>query len=125
MVVRLSVIAGVGLTAVLAIGARWLPLVFTPDQAVASRATAGLLLLAAAMVPAAVAFAHDGILIGAGDYRFLGLAAVGYLLAVAPLGVLTLTVDGLGIVGLWATIGVWMLLRAVVNDRRTRSILPA
>ena len=35
------------------------------------------------MLPGAVAFAHDGILIGAGDYRFLGRAAFGYLVAVS------------------------------------------
>ena len=40
------------------------------------------------MVPGAIAFAYDGVLIGAGDYRFLGRAALGYLLAVSPIGVI-------------------------------------
>jgi putative MATE family efflux protein len=123
-VVRLSIMAGAALTLLLALGAPVLPSVFSPDPAVASRATAGLLILAVSMVPAAVAFAHDGVLIGAGDYRFLGVAAVGYLVAVAPLGALTLAVEGLGIAGLWTTLAAWMLLRAVVNDRRTRHLLP-
>ena len=43
-----------------------------------------MLWLAALLVPAALAFAYDGVLIGAGDYRFLGLAALAYLVAVAP-----------------------------------------
>ena len=124
-VVRLSIITGSGLTVLLATGAAWLPAVFTPDTAVAERATSGLLILAISMVPAAIAFAHDGILIGAGDYRFLGVAAVAYLVAVAPLGVATLVVEGPGIAGLWLTLGTWMLLRSVVNDRRTRHLLPA
>ena len=64
-----------------------LPHAFTDDPAVISRATAVVLWLAALLVPGAVAFAYDGVLIGAGDYRFLGLAALGYLVAVAPLGV--------------------------------------
>ena len=83
--VRLSLVAGGVLSS------RWrrapvLPHLFTGDEAVADRATAALWWLAAMLVPAAVAFAYDGVLIGAGDYRFLGRAAFGYLVAVAPLG---------------------------------------
>ena len=87
-----------------------LPHAFSDDPAVLSRATAVLLWLALAIIPGSIAFAYDGVLIGAGDYRFLGLAAVGYLVAVSPLGVLTL-VAGLGIAGIWGTYALWMLLR--------------
>lgn len=124
-VVRLSVVTGLGLGGALAAAAPWLPMLFTPDPDVRSRATTALVILAASMVAAAVAFAHDGILIGAGDYRFLGFAAVGYLLATAPVLVLVLTVDGLGITGIWLAIAWWMLLRATVNHRRTRTRLSA
>ena len=79
--------------------------------------------LAVLLVPGAIAFAHDGILIGAGDYRFLGRAALGYLAAVAPLAVLILLVPELGIAGVWGALLLWMLLRAAVNDRRTRRVL--
>ena len=41
-----------------------------------SRATSALWFLAVMMFPAAIAFAHDGVLIGAGDYRFLGRGRV-------------------------------------------------
>lgn len=122
-VVRLSVLGGAALTVALIVVAGVLPRLFTPDTVVAERATWALLILGVSMVPAAIAFAHDGILIGAGDYRFLGLAALGYLVAVAPLGIATLVTSGPGIAGLWATIGVWMVLRAVVNHRRTRTLL--
>jgi Na+-driven multidrug efflux pump len=62
------------------------------------------------------------VLIGAGDYRFLGLAALGYLLAVVPLGVLTVATDA-GIAGIWASLGVWMAMRATCNHlRATRSV---
>lgn len=124
-VVRLSVLTGIGLGLLLAATAPWSPRVFSPDPEVVARAAVALWLLAAAMVPAAVAFAHDGVLIGAADYRFLGRIAVVYLLAVSPLGLVVLLVDGLGIAGLWTTLGIWMLLRAVVNHHRTRSVLPA
>src|SRR5690606_31694574 len=87
------------------------------------RAGDALLWLALIVVPGAIAFAHDGILIGAGDYRFLGLAAVGYLLAVTPLGIVTLLRPSFGIAGIWSGLLVWMVLRAIVNDRRTRRVL--
>jgi len=119
---RLSIITAAGLAAVLAALAPVLPRAFTADGAVADRATAVVLWLAAMLVPAALAFAYDGVLIGAADYRFLGLAAVGYLLAVTPLGAATLLTDG-GIAAIWGTLGVWMILRATVNHRRTAHLL--
>lgn len=121
--VRLSVIAGLGLGVIVASTSWLLPRAFSDDPAVVERATGALLWLAVAVVPGAVAFAHDGILIGAGDYRFLGLAAVAYLIAVAPFGVVTLLHPQLGIAGIWAGLLAWMILRAVVNDRRTRLVL--
>jgi putative MATE family efflux protein len=121
--VRLSLAAAVLVAVVLALAAPWLPRAFTGDGAVASRASGALGLLAVALLPAAVAFAHDGVLIGAGDYRFLGRAALGYLAAVTPLGLLVVALPGLGIGGLWAAFVVWMLLRAVVNHRRTAHVL--
>ncbi len=96
---------------------------FSSDPAVVSRATAGLLLLAVLLLPGAVAFAYDGVLIGAGDYRFLGRAAFGYLLAVLPIAAVVLAVPALGIVGIWIGLIVWMVLRALVNHLRTRAIM--
>ena len=75
-----------------------------------------------ALVPAAVAFAYDGVLIGAGDYRFLGVAAVAYLVAVVPLGAITVA-TGAGIAGIWGSLGVWMVVRAMCNHvRATRTL---
>ncbi len=121
--VRLSVWTGLGLGMVLATLAPVIPHVFSDDADVVSRATSALWWLAAAMLPGAVAFAHDGILIGAGDYRFLGRAALAYLLAVTPIGVLILLVPELGIAGIWAGLLIWMIIRATVNDRRTKVVL--
>jgi Na+-driven multidrug efflux pump len=120
--VRLSTIAGAVLAIGLAALAPVLPHAFSDDPAVISRATAVLLWLALALVPGAIAFAYDGVLIGAGDYRFLGLAALAYLVAVTPLGVITL-VAGLGIAGIWGTYALWMGLRAVFNHLRARHLL--
>ena len=122
-VVRLSIVVGLGMGAIVAVAAPFLPHIFTGDDDVADRATGGLWWLAVLLVPGAIAFAHDGILIGAGDYRFLGRAALGYLVAVAPLAVLILLVPELGIAGVWGALLLWMLLRASVNHRRTRRVL--
>jgi putative MATE family efflux protein len=120
--VRLSTIAGVVLAAILAVLAPVLPHAFSDDPAVISRATAVLLWLAVAIVPGAIAFGYDGVLIGAADYRFLGLAALAYLVAVTPLGIVTL-VAGIGIAGIWGTYTLWMLLRAVCNHVRSERVL--
>jgi len=121
--VRLAVIAGVGLGVVVASTSWLLPRAFSDDPAVVERATGALLWLAIAVVPGAVAFAYDGILIGAGDYRFLGRAAVGYLVAVVPFGLVTIVRPSLGIAGIWSGLVVWMVLRAVVGDRRAKRVL--
>ncbi len=122
-VVRLSIMVGLGMGVVVAVVAPLVPHLFTGDHDVVDRATSGLWWLAALLVPGAIAFAHDGILIGAADYRFLGRAALGYLVAVAPLAVIVLTVPELGIAGVWAGLLVWMVLRATVNELRTRAVL--
>jgi putative MATE family efflux protein len=119
---RLSLIVGAALALALAALAPVLPHAFSDDPAVVTRTTSVVLWLAVMLVPAALAFAYDGVLIGAGDYRFLGLAALGYLLAVVPLGVLTVATDA-GIAGIWASLGVWMAMRATCNHlRATRSV---
>ena len=123
--VTLSMIVGVGLGVLIAALSPLIPRIFSDDADVTGTATVGLLWLAVMMIPGAVAFAHDGILIGAGDYRFLGLAALGYLVAVTPIAVFTLLTPSLGISGIWGGLLLWMILRAVVNDRRTRHVLAA
>ena len=120
---RLSLWTGLGLAVILAALAPVIPHVFSDDAAVVERASGALWWLSVALVPGAIAFAHDGILIGAGDYRFLGRAAFGYLIAVSPIAVLVVLVPSLGIAGIWGGLLVWMTLRAVVNDRRTATVL--
>lgn len=117
-VVVLSLFAASIIATTLAIAAPLLARVFSSDPAVISRSTAGLLLLAVLMIPGAVAFAYDGVFIGAGDYRFLGRAALGYLLAVIPIAIAVLVTPSLGIVGIWGGLTFWMVLRAYVNHRR-------
>jgi MATE family, multidrug efflux pump len=118
----LSVFTGIGLAVLVAVAAPLLPHAFTGDAAVVSRATDALWWLAVLLVPGAIAFAYDGVLIGAADYRFLGLAALAYLIVVTPVGLAVLGLD-LGIAGIWAGLTLWMVIRAAVNHQRTRHLL--
>lgn len=123
---RLSAIVGAALAVITLALAPVLPHAFSDDPAVVARATGALWWLAALLVPGAIAFAYDGVLIGAGDYRFLGFAAFGYLVVVAPFGALILVTGGEhppGIGAIWAILAGWMVLRAVVNSRRARHLL--
>jgi len=120
---RLSLITGVALGLLLAAVAPVLPRLFTDDQAVIDRAVAGLWWLAVVLIPGAIAFAYDGVLIGAADYRFLGRAASLYLLAVLPIGAITLLYPALGIAGIWGGLLVWMTIRATANHIRTKHVL--
>ena len=74
------------------------------------------------LVPAGIAYALDGVLIGAADYGFLGLAAFAYLAVLVPLGALVHGLD-LGIVAIWVILLTWMVLRSTVNVRRARSVV--
>ncbi|WP_419146322.1 MATE family efflux transporter [Iamia majanohamensis] len=113
-----GVVAGAGLLALR------VPLagVFSDDPAVEAL-TAELLLWVAVLQPVAGAvFALDGILIGAGDLRYLARAMAG---AAALFVVLALGVLGadLGVAWLWAALGVMLLARLLpllVRFRRGR-----
>ena len=82
---------------------------------------AGVLLLAAAYQPVSgVVFVLDGVLIGAGDNRFLAVASVattGIFLACAYAGLRA----GGGLTGLWLAIGAFMIARLVVLSARART----
>jgi Na+-driven multidrug efflux pump len=79
-----------------------LPRVFTSDDAVLDRAAAIWPMFALSQPANAVVFGLDGILIGAGDTRFLmwSMLAAG-LLVYAPVALLSLHL-GWGIVGVWS-----------------------
>ena len=99
-----------------------IPRLFTSDGAVISRATGAFVVMGLMLVPAGIAYALDGVLIGAADYGFLGLAAFAYLAVLVPLGALVHGLD-LGIVAIWVILLTWMLLRSTVNVRRARSVV--
>ncbi len=132
--VRWSLWFGVITGALLAVLAWLLPPLFTPDPAVQAAATAGLLVLAASQPMSGYVFVLDGVLIGAGDARYLALAGVVnlavYLPALAGLGWLASGAAsggqapdaGAQLALLWAGFaGVYLGARAVTLGLRART----
>jgi putative MATE family efflux protein len=87
-----------------------IPSLFTDDQRVIDRAMEIWWLFAVMMPVNGAVFALDGILIGAGDTRYLALAMVASSVVAVPLTVVALHA-GWGIVGVWAAISTLLLLR--------------
>jgi len=116
---QLGVAAG-ALAAVAILAARpVLPDLFTDDAEVAALAGFVLVWVAALQPLNGAVFVLDGLLIGAGDLRFLAAAMPGAaaVFAVAAGGVLA---AGAGIGWLWASIGAFMLARLVPLAARWR-----
>ncbi|GAB3941986.1 MATE family efflux transporter [Kribbella albertanoniae] len=92
---------------------------FTADPDV-RRTLAAVLLVAAIWQPLnGVVFVLDGVLIGAGDGRYLAIAGVAALLLYIPLALSVLWLDG-GIVALWWAFGGFMLVRLLTLVTRER-----
>ena len=80
-----------------------------------------MLVVAALFQPVnGVVFALDGVLIGAGDGRYLALAGVLTLVAFLPLAALVLVTDA-GLVALWWAFGGFMVARLVTLVWRERT----
>jgi putative MATE family efflux protein len=111
--------AGIVLGVVLlALRAVFVPL-FTEDPAVRELLGSVLVVAAVAQPVCGVVFALDGVLIGAGDGRYLALAGVITLACFTPLALLVLATDG-GLVWLWWAFNAFMLARLVTLVTRWR-----
>jgi putative MATE family efflux protein len=91
---------------------------FTDDVAVQQQLSDVLAIVAVMQPAAGWVFALDGVLIGAGDARFLAVAQTVTVLVFAPLAALVLALD-LGLEGLWAALAVWLLVRLLLLARRS------
>jgi len=101
-----------------------LPFVFTTDAGVASALTVALVVMAVGVPLAGYVFVLDGVLIGAGDARYLALTGLLNLAVYAPL---LLLVAGAGLAGgaalfwLWSAFGLGYIgARAVTLGLRAR-----
>jgi putative MATE family efflux protein len=115
--VEWGVVVGLLLGAVLAIARPWLVPLFTDDAAVQALAIDVLWIVALLQPANAVVFVLDGVLIGAGDARYLALAMALATVVFVPLGLAVLALDA-SLLWLWATLGVWVAARLVGNAAR-------
>lgn len=114
-----GVVAGVGFgLAVLAVRPV-LPLAFSDDPAVRALLAAALLVVAAMQPLAGVVFVLDGVLIGAGDVRYLAVASLTAMVSFLPAAYAVLAA-GAGLVWVWMALAVWMLARLVTLAVRAR-----
>ena len=101
-----ALVAGVVFGTVLLAGTDLIPRAFSSDPRVWHRAASAWWLFAAMQPPAAIVFALDGILIGAGDSRYLAWAMV--LCLVAFIGP---ALAATSLPGLWAALDLLMVVR--------------
>jgi Na+-driven multidrug efflux pump len=109
--IELGVAAGVVVGAAVVVTRGALPHVFTDDPAVIALAPFVLLWVALLQPVNAVAFVLDGILIGAGDMRFLAWAMAVSAALFIPAAVAVAAL-GAGLGWLWASLALFMASRA-------------
>ncbi|MEQ8840046.1 MAG: MATE family efflux transporter [Acidimicrobiales bacterium] len=114
-----GVAAGVGLGAVVLATSPILPHVFSDDDVVVGLATFLLIHVAISQPIAGVVFALDGVLIGAGDLRYLAWAMGAAALVLISGALLVLRLDA-GIGWLWLALHAWIITRAVTLLARFR-----
>jgi len=120
-VVVFSTVAAALLAAVFALGSRVFPRLFTGDASVLDAIDVPWWFLVAQLPIAGVVFALDGVLLGAGDAKFMRNATLASaLLGFLPLIWLSL-VFGWGLLGIWSGLTTFMVLRLVFVGWRTWS----
>ena len=117
MTTRYGVVVGVWIGIAIALLSPWLPALFSDDPQVRLLTTGALLVVAVNQPLAGFVFVLDGILIGAGDARFLAVAQVFALVAFIPLAWWVARSEG-GVVALWGALTVFMVVRGVAFGRR-------
>lgn len=114
-----GVVCGLGFGVVVAVGGQFVAALFTPDPEV-QRLVARVLLVVALVTPVAgIVYVLDGVLIGAGDGRYLALAGLISLAAYVPLALTVRSLDA-GLVWLWVAYGGFMLARMLTLVVRAR-----
>ncbi|MSO78919.1 MAG: MATE family efflux transporter [Acidimicrobiia bacterium] len=115
-----GVAVGVVFALVLAAAAPWLMQGFSDDPHVQHVGTQLLYVVATLQPLNAIVFVLDGVLIGAGDQRFLALAMLIATFGVfVPLAAVVALTDA-GMLALWAALSCWFVARAVALVARYR-----
>ncbi|WP_045731208.1 MATE family efflux transporter [Pseudarthrobacter chlorophenolicus] len=123
--IRWGIGFGVVTGLLLAVAAPWAGALFTPDREVQAALAVALWILAASQPIAGYVFVLDGVLIGAGDARYLALAGLLNVAVYAPLLAAVAFSGASGIAGLgwlWAAFAIgYMAARALTLGLRARS----
>ena len=119
MMVRWGVGFGGVLAVVVAALSPWIGMIFTPDPGVRTQVAHVLLVLALLLPLGGLVFVLDGVLIGAGDARYLALTGTAVTLAYIPVAI-AVDAAGAGLVWLWAAYGVSLLGRGLALGLRAR-----
>jgi putative MATE family efflux protein len=114
-----GVMVGLVLGLLVLAGDPLLAVVFTRDGAVRAELRPVLVAVALMQPLGGAVFVLDGILIGAGDVRYLALAMAGATLCFVPCAILVL-VTGAGLIALWSALFVFMFARLYGMGRRYR-----
>jgi putative MATE family efflux protein len=117
--VQWGVAAGALLGVLVLVLRTWFVPLFTDDPAVRALLTSVLAVAAAGQPVGGVVFALDGVLIGAGDARYLAKAGVVTLLCFAPLALAVLAADA-GLVWLWWAFNGYLVARLLTLVPRWR-----
>ncbi|WP_432560253.1 MATE family efflux transporter [Granulicoccus sp. GXG6511] len=119
MMVRWGVWFGAILCAIFLVARVWIPWVFTPDPAVRDLVATVLIVVAVLLPLNGLVFVLDGVLIGAGDARYLAVAGTIVTLAYLPFAI-WVDLTGKSLVWLWAVYGISMLGRGIALWLRAR-----
>lgn len=116
-----STVAAAALAGAFALGSTVVPRLFTDDAAVLSAVSVPWWFLVAQLPVAGIVFALDGVLLGAGDAKFMRNATLASaLLGFLPPIWLSL-VYGWGLFGIWSGLSLFMVLRLLFVGWRTVS----
>lgn len=108
-----STLASTVLAGVFAVGASVFPSVFTDDHSVLDAIGVPWWFMVAQLPVAGIVFALDGVLLGAGDAKFMRTATlISALVGFLPLVWLSLAY-GWGLLGIWSGLSIFMVLRLV------------
>jgi putative MATE family efflux protein len=116
-----GIVTGLGFAVVIAAGAGVLPGLFTDDREVIDQALLAWPWFAAMQPAAGLVFALDGVLLGAGDTRFLRNLTIGAGFGAFLPGALLAGWLDLGLGGVWAALTLFILVRLVAMLLRVRT----
>ncbi|AEW95514.1 MULTISPECIES: MATE family efflux transporter [Streptomycetaceae] len=118
--VQWGIASGVVLGALVAVARPWFIPLFTGDPAVRAQLMTALLVVAVTQPVSGVVFILDGVLMGAGDGRYLAWAMLGTLAVFVPAALAVPAIGG-GLTVLWWAMALFMVSRMAFLWARARS----